>query len=104
MLGREITPFTEQQSKQLLKVSQGHALEAFVTVALSCGLRVGEALGLRWTDVDLKLGTLMVRQALQRTGGDPVARRALRRGAHPAALGNQAGPAGGQDASGPASA
>lgn len=75
---REIRPLHPDQAKRLLKAAEGrHPLQAFVTVALSCGLRVGEALGLRWADVDLEAGTLAVRQAIQRSGGDPVARREL---------------------------
>jgi len=35
-------------------------------VAISIGLRQGEALGLRWSDVDFEAGTLRVRYALQR--------------------------------------
>jgi integrase len=41
-------------------------LEALFTVAISLGLRQGEALGLRWRDIDLDNGTLRVRYALQR--------------------------------------
>lgn len=41
------------------------------------GLRIGEALGLRWQDVDRERSVLHVRKALQRSGGDPVARRRL---------------------------
>jgi hypothetical protein len=41
-------------------------LGAVFTVALAVGLRLGEALGPRWEDVDLQAGTLTVRQALQR--------------------------------------
>ena len=40
--------------------------EALYTVALALGLRQGEALGLRWQDVDLEAGLLHVRVALQR--------------------------------------
>lgn len=36
------------------------------TVALALGLRQGESLGLRWTDVDLDAGTLAVRQTIYR--------------------------------------
>lgn len=36
-------------------------------MALGVGLRKGEALGLRWEDVDLDAGTLRVEQTLQRT-------------------------------------
>jgi integrase len=39
-------------------------------VALSLGLREGEALGLRWTDIALDQGQLSVRRTLQRVGGE----------------------------------
>jgi integrase len=35
----------------------------------SAGIRIGEALGLRWQDVDLDCGRISVRQALQRRRG-----------------------------------
>lgn len=35
-------------------------------MAISIGLRQGEALGLRWSDVDFESGTLRIRYALQR--------------------------------------
>jgi integrase len=38
-------------------------------VALSLGLRRGEALGLRWSDVNLDNGLLRVNQALHRVDG-----------------------------------
>jgi integrase len=74
---REIQPLTPDQARALLVASRQHPLEAFVTVALGCGLRLGEALGLQWTDVDLDAGTLKVRRAIQRFGGDAKARRPL---------------------------
>jgi cytochrome c oxidase assembly protein subunit 15 len=52
-------------------------LHPIVSVATALGLRQGEALGLRWHDVDFDAGTLSVRQALERSGGDGVARRPL---------------------------
>jgi hypothetical protein len=39
---------------------------AFVTIALKTGLRVGELLALRWEDLDLVAGRLMVRRTLWR--------------------------------------
>ncbi len=39
------------------------------SVALSLGLRQGEALGLQWSTIDLERGTLAVKQALQRKRG-----------------------------------
>lgn len=39
------------------------------TVALAIGLRQGEALGLRWEDVNLETGTMRIRQTAQRLPG-----------------------------------
>lgn len=74
---REIRPLTPDEAKALLGATREHPLDAFVTVALACGLRLGEALGLQWPDVDLDAGTLDVRRAVQRFGGDVAARRPL---------------------------
>jgi integrase len=76
-VAREIQPLTVEQAKALIVTSKGTSLEAFVTVALSCGLRRGEILGLKWADVNLEAATIQVRSALQRFGGDPAARRPL---------------------------
>jgi integrase len=59
----------EKQAKAFLKAASKHRLGAMFCVALAVGLRLGEALGLRWEDVDLQNGTLTVRQALQRVEG-----------------------------------
>jgi integrase len=69
-VSREIQPLTPDQARALLIASRDQPLEDSVTVALGCGLRPGEALGLQWTDVDLDIGTLQVRRAVQRFGGD----------------------------------
>lgn len=58
---------TPEEARQFLDATKGHRLEAVFTVALAVGLRQGEALGLRWQDIDLNTGTLTVRHALQRT-------------------------------------
>lgn len=65
----EVRFLTPEQARQLLKVVKGHNFEALYSVALAIGLRRGEALGLRWSDVDLDNGTLIVRNQLQRIGG-----------------------------------
>jgi integrase len=74
---REIQPLTPEQARHLLASVVEQPLHAFVAVALGCGLRLGEALGLKWEDVDLESATLQVRRALQRFGGDSAARRPL---------------------------
>ena len=55
-----------EQARAVLDAVRGDRLEALVTVALSVGLRLGEALGLRWQDVDFDAGTLTIRHQLQR--------------------------------------
>ena len=67
---REIHRFlTPDEARGFLDVVRGERLEALFTVAVAVGLRQGEALGLRWRDVDLDSGTLTVRHGLQRIDG-----------------------------------
>jgi integrase len=65
----EIVPLTVEEARRLLEAAEGSRLYALWAVALAVGLRRGEALGLRWCDVDLEAGTLRVVQTLQRTDG-----------------------------------
>ena len=65
----EIRPFTPEEARTFLANVRGHRLEALYSVALTLGLRQGEALGLRWQDVDLQLGYLRVAKQLQRIEG-----------------------------------
>jgi integrase len=76
-VAREIDPLTPEQARTLLASTAAHRLGALVSVATAMGLRLGEGLGLRWCDVDAEAGTLSVRQALERSGGDATARRPL---------------------------
>jgi integrase len=73
----EIRPLTPDEARRFLEAIAGHRLEALFSISVALGLRIGEALGLRWQDLDLEGGVLYVRKALQRSGGDPVARRQL---------------------------
>jgi integrase len=66
---REVEAWDAGQVRTFLEAIRGHRLEALFTVAVVTGLRQGELLGLRWSDVDLAAGTLTVRQALQRVDG-----------------------------------
>lgn len=63
----EVTPLTQDQARSLLSAANGDRLEALYTVALHCGLRQGELLGLKWEDVDLAAGRLSVRRTLSDT-------------------------------------
>jgi integrase len=66
---REMTALTPEQARILLDAAKGERLEALYSVALAMGLRKGEALGLRWVDVDFDRRQLSIRQTLQRMGG-----------------------------------
>nr|WP_238363271.1 site-specific integrase [Actinopolymorpha pittospori] len=60
----EVDPYDVDEVKRLLKVAAGlHRNSARWALALALGLRQGEALGLRWEDVDLDGGVLWVRQS-----------------------------------------
>ena len=59
------------KSSDLLAAIQEDRLAALYTVSLAVCLRQGEALGLRWQDVNVETGTLTVRVSLQRIGGEP---------------------------------
>ena len=63
---REIQPLDPDQARQLLAAIRGDRLAALYAVALALGLRRGEALGLKWDDVDFATSTLYVQRSLQR--------------------------------------
>lgn len=65
----EVQPYTPEEAVKLLQVLQGDRLEALYSAAMAVGLRQGEALGLRWQDIDFETGTLAVRNALQFVDG-----------------------------------
>jgi integrase len=64
--GRTLSP---EQARTLLDALRGHRLEALYVTMLGSGLRRGEALGLLWSDVDLKGETLTVNHQLKRERG-----------------------------------
>jgi integrase len=66
VIAKEVQPLTPDEARRFLGSIRGNRLEALFTVAISIGLRQGEALGLRWSDVDFEAGTLRIRYALQR--------------------------------------
>ena len=68
----EARSLTPDQARTLVRVAKGDRLGACYVTMLALGLRRGEALGLRWDDVDLNAGIVTVRRSLQRTGGKLV--------------------------------
>lgn len=66
---KDLRVLSPEECRDFLAAVQGHRLEALFSVTLALGLRQGEALGLRWQDVDFEALTLSIRHALQRVEG-----------------------------------
>ncbi len=66
---REMTALNRSQLQYLLNVTAGSRWHALWVLLGTTGLRLGEALGLKWDDVDLAEGRLVVRRTLQRHPG-----------------------------------
>ncbi|MGH9184295.1 MAG: tyrosine-type recombinase/integrase [Acidimicrobiales bacterium] len=60
---------TADEAQTVLDAAAGDRLEALAVIALRLGLRRGEALALRWDDVDLDHATLTVAGTLKRQPG-----------------------------------
>ena len=58
--------FDQDEAQRFLATIRGHRLEALFITALALGLRRGEALGVRWQDVDFENATLRIEQSIQR--------------------------------------
>jgi len=65
----EMKVLDADQARALLKAAEGERLEALYHVAVTTGLRQGELLGLRWSDLDWDAGRLQVQRQLQRISG-----------------------------------
>jgi integrase len=63
---KEMQTLTQAQVQKLFKSTADDWLHALWVTLITTGLRLGEATGLRWRDVDLDTATLTVRRALQR--------------------------------------
>ncbi|MFY1689235.1 tyrosine-type recombinase/integrase [Plantactinospora sp. WMMB782] len=62
----EIEPYSVAEVQRLMTAAASRRNSARWAIALALGLRQGEALGLKWADVDLDAGTLVVRRGRQR--------------------------------------
>lgn len=67
---REMQTLDAQQVNRLFEASREQdRLHALWVVAATAGLRLGEASGLKWADLDLEGGRVVIRRALQRQRG-----------------------------------
>lgn len=63
----EMQTFTPEQVRRFLENTQGDRLEALYVLAVTCGMRLGELLALRWSDLDLENGYVMVQRTVRFT-------------------------------------
>jgi integrase len=69
MVRPEGRTLTQEQAQSLLATLKGHRHESLYLLMLSTGMRRGEALGLKWDDVNLDAGVARVKRNLKREGG-----------------------------------
>jgi integrase len=69
---KEIQALPPEQARAFLQAAKSDRLEALYLLAIHTGLRQGELLGLRWSDVDLDQGTLQVRRIRSTAKGAPT--------------------------------
>jgi integrase len=62
LIEEEVEPYGVEEIQRLLNVVSERRNGARWVVALALGLRQGEALGLKWSDIDLNQGTLRIRR------------------------------------------
>jgi integrase len=66
-----ISPLAPEEAAILLAAARGHCHEHLYGFMLASGVRVGEALALRWCDVDLNARRFRVEHTLERLNGRP---------------------------------
>lgn len=71
-LSKEIRVLDSGETKRFAATARGDRFEALWIVLLTGGLRIGEALGLEWTDVDLITGRVELRQQSIEIHGVPT--------------------------------
>ncbi len=69
---REMLYLSEPQVRQFLDAACGRRLFALYAVAVGTGMRQGELLALRWTDIDFDAGTVTVQRSLTQVKGEFV--------------------------------
>ena len=62
----QIEILTRDEQNRLMYASYQHRYGVFVRLTLATGIRLGELVGLRWEDVDMRNGTLSIRRTLNR--------------------------------------
>ncbi len=65
-----VKPLTKLEAAELLAAASDHRLWCYWIVILALGLRRGEGLGMRWSNIDLDAGTVKLSKSIQRLRGE----------------------------------
>lgn len=77
---QEFVPLTKDEAARLLVEAADDRLWVYWLVVLALGLRRGEGLGLRWSQIDFEAGTVRLEKSVQRLRGEKDATTGKRRG------------------------
>ena len=66
---KPITPWTADEARRFLAVAEEHPWYVGYLLLLTYGLRRGEAVGVRWRDIDFETGKIKVRQQIYAING-----------------------------------
>lgn len=66
---KQVNSFTREQTQGIDQAGRDMRLGIMFSVLWRTGLRIGEAIGLRWSDLDLNSGTLSVQRTISEIGG-----------------------------------
>ncbi|MGZ3499148.1 MAG: tyrosine-type recombinase/integrase [Vulcanimicrobiaceae bacterium] len=66
---KKFTSLTAEQCQQFLAAAESGRLYALFVLAITCGLRQGELLGLQWRDVDFENRKLAIRRQVRYLNG-----------------------------------
>ncbi len=65
-------PWTPEEASRFLRAASSHPLGPLFLLLATTGLRISEALALRWCDLDLASGTVTVERSMHRVRGEWV--------------------------------
>lgn len=67
---KEMKTLDDYQVLQLLQAAEGTRMRVLFRIAVTTGLRQGEILGLKWSDLDWQTGRLQIQRQVQRRKGE----------------------------------
>ncbi len=66
---KDVRVLSPEETSRLLVAAKNDPLESLVVLAVSTGARMGEALAIKWTDIDLDRRQMRIDKTLQRVAG-----------------------------------